>query len=471
MKKVILVAAAVAAGSSIFSKYVSEETFNQAQEMASKLSQSPGYTVSWTKYEKGLFGSQGELSVLIDLAEALPESDSEAEFPVFELKFDVDMQHGPLLYKNGFGFGTLSWEAVLNDQSEFFMSMTTQNSEALYSNIGQMGFMGSVEFTELMPSFTAQIGKNDSDTLQFDGYQSVGKTIGDKLVYQGGLEKIALTSDVFNIDFINLNVDFTYEGDISDSLNGSLYNSDAKFVLGSVNFSGPETVTLKNLAVTGKSVVNETSGNAEMSTVQSIGELTFGEENFTDITIDSTIKNYSAEFNKEYYSFINNINSISPEEAEGAFQNLAVAFLESDPELIINNIGFKTTEGEFTTVSNIKMGTVNPDQLNFMDQTFWINNAIVDFNMVSDKSLANSIAKKIMVNQLQSNPQTAEMETTQIESIAAQQAPMMINNFVTQGLIQETDTQYKFSFQLDSGEALLNDQPFPLQAVMAQGAP
>ena len=57
-------------------------------------------------------------------------------------------------------------------------------------------------------------------------------------------------------------------------------------------------------------------------------------------------------------------------------------------------------------------------------------------------------------------------DEAEMQKMAEQQAPMMINMYLQQGLLTETEDDYRSEFQMEGGEAMLNGQKVPLGNMM-----
>jgi uncharacterized protein YdgA (DUF945 family) len=96
------------------------------------------------------------------------------------------------------------------------------------------------------------------------------------------------------------------------------------------------------------------------------------------------------------------------------------------------------------------------------DQQFWFSHALINGKITGDKAVIELFAKQFMKKQLQTNPQTQDMTTEEIDKMAAQQVPQMLNMLVEQGLLVVTDTHYTTDYILKDSQFKVNEKLIPL---------
>ena len=103
-----------------------------------------------------------------------------------------------------------------------------------------------------------------------------------------------------------------------------------------------------------------------------------------------------------------------------------------------------------------------PDVLE--DPGFWLSKAGVDSAITLDKAMALWVGEKMLVSQLQGDPQMAsQMTNKEIKDLAVQQAGAMIETLSQQGMVIATeDGDYQMMFTLKDSQATLNGNPMPL---------
>ena len=57
-------------------------------------------------------------------------------------------------------------------------------------------------------------------------------------------------------------------------------------------------------------------------------------------------------------------------------------------------------------------------------------------------------------------------DEAELQKMAEQQAPMMIDMYIQQGLLKEEDDEYRSEFQMENGEGVLNGQKIPIAKMM-----
>ena len=96
------------------------------------------------------------------------------------------------------------------------------------------------------------------------------------------------------------------------------------------------------------------------------------------------------------------------------------------------------------------------------DPQFWITHLTANAEVLADKGVALLLATNYMNSQLAQNPQTAGMTPEELQEIAEQQSPMMVDALVEQGLLVDKDEKLTLIFTLKDSQAILNGNPIPL---------
>jgi uncharacterized protein YdgA (DUF945 family) len=91
-----------------------------------------------------------------------------------------------------------------------------------------------------------------------------------------------------------------------------------------------------------------------------------------------------------------------------------------------------------------------------------VSHVLADATITADKAFAESMMSGYMMGQILANPQAQGMTPEEIQAAADQQAPMMINSFAQQGLINVTEDGYETQLTLKDGKANVNGTPIPL---------
>jgi len=186
----------------------------------------------------------------------------------------------------------------------------------------------------------------------------------------------------------------------------------------------------------------------------------------SDMVIGIAINNLDVDFIKAYQDFSNATLSTPadelPEKLQAFIKDNLLQQLQTEPEINITKLAMTLPEGSFTGKASSKLVGVTalPDTLE--DPSYWVSHLLATAQIKADKAFVESMASGYMVAELAANPQTQGMTAEELQSLAAQQVPMVLNTFVEQGFIKQTENGYDAEFELKDGKANLNGAEIPL---------
>ena len=138
------------------------------------------------------------------------------------------------------------------------------------------------------------------------------------------------------------------------------------------------------------------------------------------------------------------------------------AYTSSTTQINITSLRGTFPEGKINGTMHTSLVDVSTLPTPIEDQKFWFAHALVNGNVAGDKAVIEMFAKLFMKKQLHANPQAQGMSAEEIDQMAAQQVPQMLDMLAQQGLLIETDTQYTNDFVLKDSKFKVNEKLIPL---------
>lgn len=134
------------------------------------------------------------------------------------------------------------------------------------------------------------------------------------------------------------------------------------------------------------------------------------------------------------------------------------------PEMALSDFGFTMPEGELA--GSMRMSLAELEQVPAqIDDQFIQQNLVANTHVAIDKLLAERLAKTYVMSMLEASGQT-EFDAEQLDQMAAQQAQMLLQNFVQQGMLKLENEQYLLDAEVAQGLLNLNGQSLPLGQMM-----
>nr|WP_277603568.1 DUF945 family protein [Bowmanella dokdonensis] len=425
----------------------------------------PGYSLSLTNLQSGWFTSQAQLAISLDLSASVPAEAVEAP-PELSSVVDLSIQHGPVL-RSGLGvLGQLAWTVKVAGEG-LRDKLNWQDGVPFYQIDGVTSLNGHSRYADSIVAFT---GQDEAVEFRFDGMQGQGNWTDGIFSYQATAPELAMLAEAVTLSTTGLSLQMNAEADMATPLSGGLYDSTANLVADSLvieNQQEGQRTELTGLAMHLQSKLDEASDTGNMQLEYKLASVQ--SEGFTgqDLQLALQFNNLSLDFIKAYQAFSKTaLESTDPEryqaELVSFMQNNLLMLLSENPELNIASLSGTVTEGSFKGYLNSKLLDVTslPQPLN--DNRFWLNHLNAESELELDKGVALWLARQQVFSELQQNVPPEEWDEAQMQQVAEQQAPMLLANFVQQGLLMETPSGYKARFNLTDGQAVLNGNPMPL---------
>lgn len=458
---IVVVAAAL-----IGPRFIGSQVEDRLKLYVETLNELPAYNASVVSYDRGWFGSTATVELGFDMGGAFPDAEMQNDLS-FEVM--VDVQHGPVLTQFSPGLGLAAWEAHTRDDSlrEF---IDWEDETSFYNLAGSVGLFGHLSYTDSIASFSSKVNEQQL-TVSFSGYQGSGEASSDSFSYQGKLDDAEILMENHAISLGELKLSTEAQSDLLSIMQGELYEGQMSIALNEVVVRQPDDVDLVNLKDLGIEFItafNEDKESINIDMNYSVKALKTNDVELSKLTINTAFNNLDTEFLYAYNQTMKDVYGEDPEAIEAATKKLVKEnlpqLLSAEPEFVISEFSGDMPQGDFNGQLSTKLVGVSqvPDSLD--NTAFWLSSLIADASIAVDKPLLRWVAEQQLLATMRMQYPTAE--EAQLQQMVQQQVPMMINMYVQQGLLTETEEEYRSDFQLEDGEAMLNGQKIPLGNMM-----
>ncbi len=302
----------------------------------------------------------------------------------------------------------------------------------------------------------------------FSGYQGNGQYNGQDLTYQGNVAKLTATSNEGDFSMNNFTVDMLVNASLEEIFNNNFYDSATTVNFSSINFNNNESeiINLTDLYVSASLLLNKAEKLANIQVAYGVKAADVNEYQVQDLALELAINNISGQFIKAYQDFSQTLSDSSAEDMQEKMFNFTqenlLLLLSAGPEINITSLRGTFPEGKMNGTMHTSLVNVSALPTPIEDQQFWFSHALMNGEITGDKAVIELFAEQFMKKQLQANPQTQDMTTEEIDKMAAQQVPQMLNMLVEQGLLVVTDTHYTTDYILKDSQFKVNEKLIPL---------
>ncbi|PWW33573.1 uncharacterized protein YdgA (DUF945 family) [Idiomarina loihiensis] len=456
----------IVAGALIGPKFVGPQVEGALKQHVEVINQLPAYNARMVSFDSGWFGSTATISLGVDFGSIYPEGSAPDDLS-FEVVIDV--QHGPVLTQFSPGLGMASFEAHAKDDGlrEY---IEWEENTPFYHLTGSAGFFGGVSYDDEIVAFSSK--PNDEQTsLTFTGYEGEGSISSDEFSYEGKLEGAEGLIEGQAISIGEFEISTEAKGNMLEIVKGELYEGEMSMKLDKVIVGQPDDVDLFELKDLGIEFVSYFSDDKESMNIDmnySVESLKAEDFDLDDLKLKMAFNNIDSEFLLAYNQMMQKIYDQNPDEIEVATQKLVKEnlpkLLQAEPEFVISEFSGKMEPGEFKGDLSAKLAGVNQMPDNMEDTQFWLSSLIVDSSIAIDKPLLKWVAEQQMLSTMRM--QMPGADEAELQKMAEQQAPMMIDMYIQQGLLKEEDDEYRSEFQMENGEGVLNGQKIPIAKMM-----
>ncbi|WP_413664602.1 YdgA family protein [Microbulbifer sp. CNSA002] len=467
MKKVltVLLPAAVLTGV-VAPKIVGIQLESSIDEIVTAANENSAYTVEVKSMDSSWFSTQTTFLVSMDVS-AFSDVSGAPEIDPFSVEVDFSASHGPFRFGEHAGFGWLGWTLeVAGDQLREHLVWAEE--APFYQIHGNMNALGGYYYNDSITPFTTDV-ENQKAQLTFSGFQGKGQYQGEQLAYQGSADSLTVTSELRDFKVERLTMDMTMPSSLEAMFESAFYDSDTTINFGAVKFNDREqneNIDIADLYIKASTELNPENQLGNMQVAYGTKKVDIAEFHGEDLALELEVTNISQEFLKSYQDFAVSLNKLPTEEAtaktmEFMSENL-LSLVAGEPQLNITSLRGTFPQGSFN--SNLHTSLVGisalPEQP--LDPAFWLSHTLVDGELSGDKAVIEFIAVQVMKAQLKNNPQTQGMSEEQLEQIAAQQVPTILESLEQQGLLVSTNDGYISNVSLKDSELKVNEKPMPL---------
>ncbi len=488
MKKVIATLAVVILVVILAGPFAAGVKTQQAMDsFVTYVNDQPGYTASWTEYDRGWFGSRGRMTVSVQL----PSADSGEELPELPLEFDIS--HGPVILREGLQFGWSAGTVVLGGEVDGWLRDRLSlagnepfcQSDFRMSLLGTVGFQdkcqaGAVRLNSELPGAagagsetgsdtagieSARATSDDAQTLYLESYRGGGTyDRNGKFTYAGALPGARLesaTGGTMEVGEVTLGTELDF---------GRLYS---KFIVpGHANFavasiSGKtaegEEVRLTGLQFNTVTTFHEEDTLSDVEVEMSLASFSGLGENLSDARAVLSFNRVRVEFWEKYSDLMQQMAG-SEDTASVGFELLGLVMSDlvpSGPGIEIKDLRFTTDDGSLNLTARANL---SPDAAQSADPMGLIRFLQVDVNALVGKALAQSLMEQTTRSEIQGQLfESGEPWTdADLDAQVKDQAAVKLNMLVVQGMLKEDGDNYRIDFSFRDGNALLNGEAMPL---------
>jgi hypothetical protein len=464
MKKLIAFIAVLIIALALIGPKFAGNIFNQQLDQYIESLNSTGvYQVQVQERQQGWFSTQATIEVAIVMAN-LPASTNTADW---QINFQTQAQHGPVLTKGGPGLGWLSWSVSLLDD-QLPKDITTNATGPVYQANGKMGLLGGTSYKDKITDITYTDAATNIN-LYIQGWQGEGYLTGSSLTYSGGGANIDMNMPgLYELALSGLALSVEAEGSLTNMTAGQLIDSLASISLEKMelnNLLENTTMQMDSLKFDYSIALDDDAGLADFNSDFSLASLSFPGFSLNDMVMNTQVNNLEQAF-LNAYNDMNKAVMQDPQRAEQimqqAMQEYLLPQLMAEPEFNITQLTGVINGGNIDiTSSNKLLGVTSlPDTMENND--FWLEHLSSNSQMDVQDSAAKFISAMVLETQLAANPEFAALEPEQRAQIIDQQSAATLEGLVQQGLLTKTADGYSMSFDMQDGKAVLNEAPIPL---------
>ena len=449
MKKILAVLVfTLVAACLVAPKFIAPKHQEKVVELISNINKAPGYTANIVTTDSAWFGSENKVLVTFDTTQIDPTIQNEN----IEAELVIDTHYGPLLFSNQGLFGLYDTEIRFNGDKQRDL-INWDEDQPLYELSVLGGFTGNFKIADNIPAFS-----NTANTFQFSGYAGQGEMTSQGFIYQGSLEQMDVVDGYTPVKAEGFTLSIELNADLATIMQGGFYDSTTDFSLEKLNIGSDTELSGLNIEM-GSSLDKETQlGSIEIGYL--IKDAMFGAYKASDLSLVTELTNLSNTFFIDYNNFSDKLLA-EPHSSDAVYdvmftfmQDNIEELLAAKPEFNITDFSGTFPEGSFNATLTSKLADIDTPSLDalFIPE-FWLYNSIVSSNIEADESLVINLTEQFIANKMRAPVNAPEVK---------QQALMIIDSFVQQGLIKLEDEKYKSEITIEDGQGKIYDFVFPL---------
>ncbi len=481
MKKLIATLAVVVLVLILAGPFAAGFKTQQAMDnLVAYLNDQPGYSAQWTGYDRGWFGSRGQLAVALQL----PTADNSDALPVLPLDFDIS--HGPVMLRDGLHLGWSAGTIVLGDEVEGWLrdKLSIAGEGPFCQSDFRMSLLGAISFEDHCQVASIQLDSEpavaagtddepgsdstapgDAQTLHLESYRGGGTyDRNGKLTYAGTLPGARLESAAGGTMEIG---EFTLrtELDLGGFYSKFFVPGQAHFALASISGKTAEgdEVNLTDLQISSVSSFHEENTLSDVEVEMSLASFVGLGENLADARLVLSFNRVRVEFWEKYSDLMQQM-AASDDTASAGFDLLGLVMSDlvpSGPGVQVKDFGFTTDDGSLNLSAEVN---ISPDAAQSADPMGLIRFLQVDVNADVSKALAQTLMEQSTRNEIQTQLFDSGEPWTdaELEAQVKDQAAVKLNMLVVQGMLKDDGDDYRIDFNYRDGNATLNGEAMPL---------
>ena len=480
MRKIAAVLIALAIAAAALPALLGALAQDRINSLAEEASSGHFFQVSITGYQRGWRNSRALLTVaLSERYRAILEgpfsrgSRAPGMLPQlqdlldFELQLAAEIVHGPLLTRGGVGLG-LADALVRVDPAgldELLAVLGTQSPGEVVARIG-IGNVSQLRWAIPPMTYADEDGRFASSGLAGEGTYDVAR---QRLATQTQLGSLELSGPraAINVE------DFTLSGDRTAIATG-IWSGTWEAGLGRLSVSGADNApiaTLDNLSVRSRNEVDESGDlihtNIEVTADSVEGTMDGDAQNISDVSLNVAVRNLDLAATLDYQEALfdlvgMDVAATDPTALFAQLQPVIYDFLAAEPEIETGPLSFNFNGG--TLQARIFLGIDNEmlpaePAFSLMDTALWARLASIEAELDVDRNIAERIAVRIMTSQ--SAMPTGMPAEVPAEILRAQARGTLVS-LVAQGMLEETESGYRFRGSYENGVVEVNGQVVPI---------
>jgi uncharacterized protein YdgA (DUF945 family) len=437
------------------------------------IAESPGYNASWESYNKGWFSSDAILTVSIDkiLFDA-------SQTGTYDVSLKLDAKHGLFLFSDTQTVGLFSYTfRLLDEQTEVIkQNLDYDTTNEFYLSVGSVDLTGNLVISDRLAAFSAS---EDGTELSFAGYTGNGTySASQELNYTGVIGKLSIDKPE-TVTFNMSESELSLVADYSQLIASNLAPSTFSFTTGEIFFTTEEDgdMTIENLDTSGEIIIADDQKSFDMTFEASAAKGLLGDEEFQDFTANFGYNDISIGLYEAYISALEKVNNFE-DPAQIFTPELTEQFLASGMGFSVEKLSITLPDGKFNSSLNITL----PAQTDLTADAVFQNPIILtqallaNAKITMDEPLVQQIAtaqvEQSIQQQIESQRaigQEVNLTDDEIDALVAQSVDPTLAALVQQRFIQKNGSVYESNFSFKNGQATVNGQVIPLEALL-QGA-
>lgn len=422
------------------------------------------YSFSWEKYQKGWLSSEAVLKVGLKLPSGL--DDAMGELQDWTIPLQLNLHHGPILWRDGVKPGWFSGEFYLSKEHQDWVdqNLSVEGEGPFFVSKVVMDLAGNATIRDRSLPF--KVSKDDGQ-FELAGYQGEGSIARGGLVqYNGILSALTVGGGDGNLQMDNIK--FRMSSDFGAKVGQYALPGSAEFSLGSVQgaIGDGQSLIMKDLSFSSDMSFNADKTAGDMRLVMAFAEMNLLEEKIENAKFDFSFNRLSLAFFNKYMEIVQQIvdggGETNPMLAMQMMGLVSSDLLPAGPEIIINQLGFKTPEGALDFNGSL---AVSPEAAKDMSNPMAILGHItVKAALNADKPLVFRLVRQNTLKDLNQAQFEGGNQMTEDEkqSLADNQAHMQLDMLTIQGMLVDKGEKYQSLFEFKDGKAVMNGNPLPL---------